>query len=362
VTVRPKVPVDRVMFLLSYGPRRVQWHDPLVEVEKAPDLLTSVAVVFVRLTEQALRCGLLQGYRTAEESLPVVRGRVQEAEQIRRRFALMVPVEVRYDDFTVDTAENRWLWAAVLRLARLPGVDPRTRHRLRRLDLMLSDVTAVTSVHQMEPWTATRLNARYHDALRLAEVVVRSASFEQAGEGLKVSGFVLDMAQVFEDFVCTALGASLVATDRGRAVSQDRRWALDAAHEVALRPDLVWDWPDGRPRAVIDAKYKARSRAGSPTPTSTSCSPTAPRLACPTGISCTPRATRRAAPTTCLAPGSPCTPTPSTWTSPRPGCSPRSTRWPPPSPAPPPPLQSLPVRETTVSLRSASAGLAAGER
>jgi 5-methylcytosine-specific restriction enzyme subunit McrC len=146
---------------------------------------------------------------------------------------------VRYDDFTVDTAENRWLWAAVLRLARLPGVDPRTRHRLRRLDLVLSDVTAVTSVHQLEPWTATRLNARYHDALRLAEVVVRSASFEQAGEGLKVSGFVLDMAQVFEDFVCTALGASLVATDRGRAVSQDRRWALDAAHEVALRPDQL---------------------------------------------------------------------------------------------------------------------------
>jgi 5-methylcytosine-specific restriction enzyme subunit McrC len=252
------------MFLLSYGPRRVQWHDPLVEVEKASDLFTSVAVVFVRLAEQALLRGLLQGYRTIEEHLPVVRGRIQEAEQIRRRFALMVPVEVRYDDFTVDTAENRWLRAAVVRLARLPGVDPRTRHRLRRLDLMLSDVTAVTSVHQLEPWSVTRLNARYHDALRLAEVIVRSASFEQAGEGLRVSGFVLDMAQVFEDFVCTALGASLVAADGGRTVSQDRRWALDAAHEVALRPDLVWDWPDGRPRAVIDAKYKAEKPSGFP--------------------------------------------------------------------------------------------------
>jgi 5-methylcytosine-specific restriction enzyme subunit McrC len=264
VNVVPKVTIDRVLFLLSSSPRGVTWHDPRVSVSHAPDLLAAVAGAYVRLAEQALLRGLLQGYRTVEASLPVVRGRIREAVQLRRRYGLMMPAEVRFDDFTVDTPENRLLRAAGLRLLRVPGVPAAVRHRLRRLDLLLADVTPLASGVVAEPWRPTRLNARYHDALRLAEVIVRAASFEQSGSGLQVSGFVIDMARVFEDFVCRSLGAALVAVGGGRVATQDRRWALDAAGEVALRPDLVWDWPSGLPRAVIDAKYKAERPSGFP--------------------------------------------------------------------------------------------------
>lgn len=264
VHVAPKIPISRLIFLLGYATAGLRWDHAEVDVEQAPDLMHAVAEVFARMTGTALKQGLLLGYRTLEEASPVVRGRIREDEQMRRRYGLMVPVEVRFDDFTADTPENRLLRAAVLRCLRLPGLDRRLRHRLLRIDLSLADVTPIRSAALLETWRPTRLNARLHSALRLAEVIVRATSFEPGDTGLAVNGFVIDMARVFEDFVCTALGSELKALG-GVCRTQDRRWTLDVAGQVAIRPDLVWYADDGRtPLAVVDAKYKAEKPSGFP--------------------------------------------------------------------------------------------------
>ncbi len=97
-----------------------------------------------------------------EETATVVRGRVLHAEQLRHRFGLPLPVDVRFDDFSVDTPENRLLRAAATRIARrLPGVSGVLRHRLLRLDAQLDGVTRVAPRSVLEPWYPTRLNARF---------------------------------------------------------------------------------------------------------------------------------------------------------------------------------------------------------
>lgn len=56
-----------------------------------------------------------------EEALPLLRGRLREATHLRRRDALAVPLEVRYDDYTVDVPENRILLTAARRLLLFPA-------------------------------------------------------------------------------------------------------------------------------------------------------------------------------------------------------------------------------------------------
>ncbi len=263
VHVAPKVDVARLVFLLTYNPARIAWDDKSVGVEQAPNLVEAIAEVFARVAERALLQGLIQGYRTVEESLAVVRGRIREADQMRRRFGMPLPVEVTYDDFTPDTPENRLLRAAVLRLLRVRGISTAVRRRLAHLDLKLADVTPPTRGIPLEPWRPSRLNARYQPALRLAEVVMRSSSFEPGSDGMDIDGFVVDMAKVFEDFVCLALGSRLKAVE-GRVATQDY-WHLDEAKEVVMKPDLVWYRADGvTPAAVVDAKYKAEKPGGFP--------------------------------------------------------------------------------------------------
>jgi 5-methylcytosine-specific restriction enzyme subunit McrC len=261
IHVQPKIAIDRLIHLLEYGTGGVRWRSETVEAEHADDLLLAIVEVYERITRRALQRGLLQGYRVVEEPLPLVRGRIREADQLRIRFALPVPVEVSYDDFTVDTAENRWLRAAGRRCLRLSGLPRALRHRLVQLDLSLADVALVPPA-ALDRWQPNRLNARLHDALKLAEVIVRSSSFEARGDGLAVNGFVIDMARVFEDFVCSALAAGLRAHE-GRTATQDP-WFLDHDRAIRMRPDLVWYSSNDVPLAVIDAKYKAEKPEGFP--------------------------------------------------------------------------------------------------
>lgn len=262
VHVAPKIPIARVVFLLERTRAGVRWRDDHVEVSEDDDLLRAVVEAFERVTSRALRQGLLQGYRMVEDSLPVVRGRIREADQLRHRYGLALPIEVRFDDFTPDTPENRLLRAAVVASRRLPSLSKDLRHRLLRLDTRLADITPVSARQGLEPWTPTRLNARLHHALHLADIIVCHASFEARGDGLVVTGFVINMAKVFEDFLCVELGARLAA-ESGRVRRQDR-WHLDVDQQVAMAPDLVWYADGPAPTAVIDAKYKAEKPEGFP--------------------------------------------------------------------------------------------------
>jgi 5-methylcytosine-specific restriction enzyme subunit McrC len=268
VTVRitPKVPIARLFFLLGYAlsPHSAPY-DEGVDVAEHTEVLPAFAHAFERQLARALAQGLVQGYRTTEESAFVVRGRIREADQIRRRFGAALPAEIVYDEYTTDIAENRILRAAVERFLRVPGVAAAVRRRLSHHRARLADVTPLVRGHALPAWRPTRLNARYHGALRLAETVLRGASAEHDTGHLRIDGFLFDMNKVFEDFVCIALREAL-APHGGRAELQAKGIHLDRDNAVRMRPDFVW-YPEvtgGLPRAVADAKYKAEKREGFP--------------------------------------------------------------------------------------------------
>ena len=270
VHVEPKVEVSRVVFMIGYSAVGTKWRSDRVGVEHASDLLLAMAEVFTRATERAFGGGLLQGYRTVEESLTVVRGRIREMDQLRRRFGVPLPIEVRFDDYTVDIAENRLIKAALGKLIRIPGLDGQLRQRIRRLEVLLADVTPSVRGGAVEKWHPTRLNARYLDALYLAEAILAGSSFEVGRQELNVSGFVIDMARVFEDFVCRVMKDELESIG-GRVECQDA-WTLDLDDVIKLKPDLVW-YPETVPSSslarkgaglVVDAKYKAEKNEAFP--------------------------------------------------------------------------------------------------
>lgn len=261
VVIQPKIDLNRLVFLMGYARRPDFWRDDRVRLDAAADLPEALADAFVRLATRALAQGLLKGYRSVEDTLPVLRGRVREAEQLRRRWGRSIPLDVRYDEFTVDIAENRLLLAAVERLLRTPRVAAGRRAGLHRLRLLLADVTLPARGGVRPTWTPSRLNARYVPALEVAELVLDGRSFEQRAGELVVSGYLFNMAKIFEDFVTVALRA---ASRRygGRSELQYRSH-LDEGESVPVRPDFVW-LDQGRPRVVVDAKYKAEKPSGFP--------------------------------------------------------------------------------------------------
>lgn len=100
-----------------------------------------------------------------------VRGRLRFDEHVRRA-ALPLPVDIRYDDFTVDIDENRLLRAATHILRRLPVRRDEHRHRLRWLEGTLDEVRLVRYSRNAIPNPGiTRVNGHYAPALALARVI-----------------------------------------------------------------------------------------------------------------------------------------------------------------------------------------------
>ena len=263
-----KTPVSRIFFLLGFSldPERA-WRDApegTVDTGAHDDVLPALAHAVERRIDAALRQGVLQGYREVEESSLVVRGRIREADQIRRHFGRTPPVEIAYDAYTADTAENRILRAAVERLLRLPGVPGAVRRRLAHQRVRLADALPLVRGQALPRWQPSRLNSRYQPALRLCEAVLRGSSPEHLPPGadpLAVDGFLFDMNQLFEDFVTVALSAAL--KERGLAPRPQDPHHLDTAGLVRIRPDLVVRGGDGvTPIAVVDAKYKVEKADG----------------------------------------------------------------------------------------------------
>jgi 5-methylcytosine-specific restriction enzyme subunit McrC len=265
VEVRPKekVGLTRLLFLLGYA-RDPGWRPESVLAHRDDDLWPALAESLVRLTRAALSPGVLQGYRTVDDSLRTVRGRIRIGDQITRRPGQMVPIEVTYDEFTVDIAENRILRTALRRMQGVPRLSDAARAGLGHLDGQLAGVSIIAPGMRLPEWRPDRRNSRYVPALRLAEVVLANTSAETGPHGLQMASFVVDMASVYEDFVGTALTEALARYPGGTRLQHPARLDLpqpDGRPGIRMAVDIVHT-VRGRPTLVLDAKYKAASPTG----------------------------------------------------------------------------------------------------
>jgi len=256
VRVRPKIPIARLLWLLGYARNQAGWHEEsFVGLAEERDLVPAVAVSFTAAAAHALAPGVLQGYRDTEEALQVLRGRFRESEQLRIRLGLAVPLEVRYDDYTIDIPENQILLSAALRLLRLPGVRRATLAALRRFTVALAGVAPLVPGRRAPDTLSTRLTQRYQPALRLARLILAGDSVEHPPGGVDAAGFVFNLDKVFEDWLFGVLRDAL-QMEYGGHVEDQHLVHLDDERGLDMYPDITW-WAGEHCLAVADAKYKA---------------------------------------------------------------------------------------------------------
>jgi 5-methylcytosine-specific restriction enzyme subunit McrC len=164
----------------------------------------------------------------------VLRGRLRESEQLHRHHGRPLPLEIWHDEFTIDIAENQILRTACERMLTVPRVDAESQRMLRRLLRDFSDVTSLGRGDEIPAWQPSRLNARYHVALRLAKLVPRATSADHDSGGVLLNGFLLDMPELFEDFVTVALREALTGSFGGRVESQDPHFLDDAGRSGCI--------------------------------------------------------------------------------------------------------------------------------
>ena len=264
VIIEPKIGVGQLISLACYAMARgrdglVEFGDDFAYAEQSalPEIL---ARALASAAEKAFARGLLRGYVEREEALQTVRGRIRFDDQIRRRFGLPLPVEVRYDEFTDDVLLNRLVKAANWRLRRAGPLSPGTRRRLGRIDALLDGVSLCRYPRNAVPEVKfDRLNGHYRYVVALARLILRYGAYEAERGEVRASGFTMDMNEVFQEFLTAALREKLGLPDNAFG----ERWvnSLDTQGRIGLKPDLAWR-EGGRCVFVGDAKYKRMPNRG----------------------------------------------------------------------------------------------------
>lgn len=233
------------------------------EFEDNISLFDLVALLLADACAAVARDGLLRGYVVEEDDLPVMRGRLRVADQMRRRFGQVNRLECLYDDHHADIIDNQILNTA-LALCRRHIEHPLVRRRVWQL----ADTFAVACGQLSGNWREVRagmaynrLNARYEEAHTLAWFLLDGLGVNDllaAGNTPGVA-FLLNMNPLFEKFIEALVRFALHEDDiTTRAGSKSSGHIWDVGHDrsyAQIIPDLLVETNSGV-QLAIDAKYK----------------------------------------------------------------------------------------------------------
>ena len=104
--------MPQLLSLACYAMSKLEIQKELFDFKEDETLPDILALALSQAARGAFSRGLLRGYLTEEDALHTVRGRIRFDEQIRRRYGIPLPIELRFDEFTEDILANRLVKAA----------------------------------------------------------------------------------------------------------------------------------------------------------------------------------------------------------------------------------------------------------
>lgn len=259
ILIRPKIRPENLFLLLEVGLPERAWRKEDFGYATHHDLLRSLVSFFARTLETTLARGLYRSYRTRNEDLKAIRGRIDFGRQLSRA-RLPMPVACRYGEFTSDVIENRGLRAAIRLSLRVAGVQATDRRRLMRELVAMEEVSdAPVSGDDLRRVHYTRLNDHYRPALGLGRLLLDHLTLVDRRGGTTAASFMVNMNDLFERFVTERLRRALQSRLVVEGQTHDY---LDIEKEVRIRPDLRFRHPrSGSVTYVGDVKYKLTTDA-----------------------------------------------------------------------------------------------------
>ncbi len=254
------------LLLMQYARKRdlalVKVQHLAVQRSSFVDLL---AMAFADAVETAMADHMILRYRTSEQSLPVMRGRLNIARQLRTVFGTPHLLECDVDELDANNEFNGLLkWAAATFASAVR--DPALRRKMSDMALRLPSLpdrrlalrsTRIQPPPQFRAWS---------DALDIASLL-SSGLAHSSGAGVAAGySFVFNMERLFEHFLEISL-ARAVGLLREDGVAARRQATTAYAHPQAGTSIRFYSRPDnlvtkhGAARVVVDAKYKRLSDA-----------------------------------------------------------------------------------------------------
>jgi 5-methylcytosine-specific restriction enzyme subunit McrC len=200
-----KIPIRNVYYLLLYAWNHVgEGEERAVEGESFTHLHDLFAHVLAETVARLLARGLDRQYRTIEETVGGVRGKLDLAATLKRNHLASARTHCHFDELRYDVLHNRIIKATLRALLRL-DLEESVRARVRRLYGKLDQVADVgISRRDFGRVQLHRNNRSYDFALRICLLIHENLMIDERDGRARFRDFRADaqqMGAVFESFV-----------------------------------------------------------------------------------------------------------------------------------------------------------------
>ncbi|MDN7488985.1 McrC family protein [Burkholderia sp. AU45274] len=210
---------------------------------------------FLQALEHVIKRGMRYDYLRIEEEQRYLRGQLNIAKQMRASPAHADLLNIRYDVFSPDRAENRLLKSGLLRVSKSTRDADNWRVANELLHILHEVPASRNASADFQAWRKDRLMAHYVQARPWCQIVLGDqVPLALAGETQGIS-LLFPMERLFERYVGRALRILLPVhyrlTEQG-----SRHWLCnhDGTGIFKLEPDFLIEGPEA-PR-ILDAKWK----------------------------------------------------------------------------------------------------------
>ena len=249
------IPIQNIYYMLSYAFRTLtkQGYREM-STEKFPNTADLMTEILIAGISQQLKRGLGRAYIEQMEDIPVIRGRVNITESVKRQTMINRKLSCVYDDFSVNNSKNRIIKSTALLLLRA-DVAKQRKSRLRKL-LVYYDKVELIDLRTVD-WNIhyDRNNQTYRMLISICYLVVKGLLQTQADGKTKIMDFLDDqqMYHLYEKFILEYYKKEYpyIKTNASQI-----KWQLDDGMGYML-PNLLSDITleyDNKV-LIIDAKY-----------------------------------------------------------------------------------------------------------
>lgn len=205
-----------------------------------------------RLTKHGLRCN----YESKSENLNVFKGKMKFSEQIRHNLIHKERSFVEYDEFNVNTPENR-LIKTTLQYLYKKTISDRNKSDIRTLLNSFNEVEVSANTEKdFQSCSKDRNMKNYTFALSWCRVFLKGESFTSYSGSEVAYALLFPMESLFESYVAANLKEVINLSEYSISV-QDRGYFLfDMPKRFSLRPDIVIRRKDDDAIFIMDTKWK----------------------------------------------------------------------------------------------------------
>lgn len=242
----------------------IDFDSPKIEVDAESNLMTPLLLLhYLSILTQLTKRGLRKGYVQREENLQSkVRGRILFTQNLRKNILNKREDRVycKFQEYTVDTPENRFLKKALLftetALQNIPSLQGDLAddifQRIGTLETSFALVSEDSSSAKTFTSSSSKLYSHYSEAIKVAEMVLQFCDYDMDKSGKNkyhVRPFCIDMSRLYEMYVFHLLNT---------AYPGQIKFQVKGRHGTQVDFIKVSNYE----KIILDAKYKPKYAKG----------------------------------------------------------------------------------------------------